>query len=82
MRDQDEYPDETEHHEDDADTEDEGAVEVTCPYCGEEVEITLDASGGAHQEYVQDCEVCCRPWQVFVHYGRAGSVEVRVEATP
>jgi hypothetical protein len=37
---------------------------VTCPYCGEEVEIyvELDVSGS----YVQDCEVCCRPWMVRV----------------
>ena len=66
MRDQDEYPEEAEHNEDGAESDDEGTVEVTCPYCGEEVEITLDASGGAHQEYVEDCPVCCRPAEVFV----------------
>ncbi|MCI0998028.1 CPXCG motif-containing cysteine-rich protein [Pseudomonas sp. ICMP22404] len=31
-----------------------------CPYCGEEVETTVDLSGG-DQEYVEDCQVCCRP---------------------
>ena len=37
---------------------------VTCPYCGEEVEIYLepDVTG----TLVQDCEVCCQPWQVRV----------------
>lgn len=37
---------------------------VTCPYCGEEIEIyvELDVRGS----YVQDCEVCCNPWQVRV----------------
>ena len=37
---------------------------VTCPYCGEEVEIyvELDVRGS----YVQDCEVCCNPWMVRV----------------
>jgi len=37
---------------------------VTCPYCGEEVEIyvELDVRGS----YVQDCEVCCNPWTVRV----------------
>ena len=37
---------------------------VTCPYCGEEVEIFLepDVSG----IFVQDCEVCCNPWTVRV----------------
>ena len=37
---------------------------VTCPYCGEDVEIYLepDVTGS----FVQDCEVCCNPWQVQV----------------
>jgi len=80
MRDRDEGLDDTEGSEDDVDSLDESAVEVTCPYCGEVVEITLDASGGVTQEYVEDCQVCCRPWQVHVSYGTDGSVEVRAEA--
>ena len=43
-----------------ADTE----AEVHCPYCGEIVEIGLDPGGGMVQEYVEDCQVCCRPWRV------------------
>ena len=37
---------------------------VTCPYCGENVEIYLepDVTG----RLVQDCEVCCNPWLVRV----------------
>ena len=53
-------------------------AEVVCPHCGEQVAIRLDPSGGTRQEYVQDCEVCCRPWQVQVHYA-GGSVDVSVE---
>ncbi len=53
-------------------------VEVMCPYCGELVVIALDLSGGATQEYVEDCQVCCRPWQVHVTYG-IGGMTVRVE---
>lgn len=55
-------------------------AEVSCPHCGEMVEIALDPGGGVTQEYVQDCEVCCRPWQVQVHYGTTGSAEVWLEA--
>jgi hypothetical protein len=33
---------------------------VVCPYCGERFEATLDLSAG-DQEYVEDCQVCCRP---------------------
>lgn len=35
-------------------------VRVYCPYCGEIIEIIVDLSV-AHQEYVEDCSVCCRP---------------------
>jgi len=40
---------------------------VTCPYCGEELELFVesDVSGS----FVQDCEVCCRPWMVRVQGG-------------
>lgn len=34
---------------------------VSCPYCGESSELVVDPGGGAIQEYVEDCEVCCRP---------------------
>lgn len=42
------------------------SVEDTCPYCGEPVEILIDAGGGDLQRYVEDCPVCCRPWDVDV----------------
>ena len=51
---------------------------VECPYCGESVEITLDPGSGPEQEYVEDCEVCCQPWQVSVHYDDEGHAEVSV----
>jgi hypothetical protein len=54
-------------------------TEVECPYCGEVVEIVIDKAGGATQDYVQDCEVCCQPWQVHVSLGVGGAVEVQVE---
>ena len=33
---------------------------VQCPYCGEDIELVIDASL-ADQEYIEDCSVCCRP---------------------
>ncbi|NUO73589.1 MAG: CPXCG motif-containing cysteine-rich protein [Frateuria sp.] len=38
---------------------------VQCPYCGEPIELLLDASAG-DQSYVEDCPVCCRPINVRV----------------
>jgi len=42
------------------------AVLAMCPYCGEEVEVTVDEVGMASETYVEDCPVCCRPWTVVV----------------
>ena len=38
---------------------------VQCPYCGEPIELVLDASAG-DQHYIEDCQVCCRPISVHV----------------
>ena len=32
-----------------------------CPYCAGSNELLIDVSGGPHQEFVVDCEVCCAP---------------------
>ena len=54
----------------------ETAVCVSCPYCGAEVELTLDPGGGSTQRYVEDCEVCCRPWQLTVRWDPSGAAQV------
>ena len=37
---------------------------LTCPYCGEPVEVAVEDTGWSRQSFVQDCPVCCQPWQV------------------
>lgn len=54
---------------------------VVCPYCGATNEIGLDPDGGVYQDYVEDCQVCCRPWHVRVTYSPGGAAEISVEAT-
>ena len=39
-------------------------VDVTCPWCFERIELWVDA--GERGTFVQDCDVCCRPWRVVV----------------
>ena len=60
-------------------TADDSGV-VYCPYCGEPAEVSLDAGGGAVQQYVEDCPVCCRPWQLTVRYDASGAATVECEA--
>lgn len=53
-------------------------VIVSCPYCGEGNTIVVDESAGESQEYVEDCQVCCQPWQVRVTLDQDGEAEVDV----
>jgi hypothetical protein len=48
---------------------------VTCPYCGEQIEISVEED--VRGSFVQDCEVCCNPWRVRVT-GRRGDRSVDV----
>jgi hypothetical protein len=56
--------------------------DVTCPYCGEAVEIYLEPD--LEGTLVQDCEICCNPWLVtitrdeddrWIHVSRADGSE-------
>jgi len=53
-------------------------VDLRCPYCGEWIELLVDASAGA-QAYVEDCQVCCRPIDLQVRIDEDGEpvVEAR-----
>jgi hypothetical protein len=33
---------------------------ISCPYCGENIDVVIDCSVD-EQEYIEDCQVCCRP---------------------
>ena len=39
---------------------------VSCPYCGEAIELYVESD--ARGAFVQDCEVCCNPWLVRVEF--------------
>jgi hypothetical protein len=71
-------------HEQDDEFEDgevtmETEATVLCPYCGELNEIAIDPGSGRQQEYVEDCQVCCRPWRVTVTYLPDGTADVALE---
>jgi hypothetical protein len=49
---------------------------VTCPYCFEPVELYVDPE--TEGTFVQDCDVCCRPWSVSVSRDDDGELTVDV----
>jgi hypothetical protein len=52
--------------------------DVQCPFCGQTFELLVDTSA-ASQKFVTDCEVCCRPFEVFAECepGAVISLEIR-----
>ncbi len=55
-------------------------VLIECPYCGETIEVVVDCSV-SRQEYIEDCEVCCKPMviSVTVAQGDLPHVDARQE---
>jgi hypothetical protein len=37
------------------------AAGFQCAGCGQWNETVVDESGGSRQQYVEDCQVCCKP---------------------
>jgi len=48
---------------------------ISCPYCGESISILVDDSL-PEQNYVEDCQVCCRPIVLDVAVDLEGNVTV------
>ena len=54
-------------------------VPVQCPYCGERLETRVDLTAG-EREYIEDCEVCCRPIEFGIELEEDGALHaVRVQ---
>lgn len=52
---------------------------IHCPYCGESIHILVDASDMG-SDYIEDCQVCCRPIEIRVEsLGGEVSLNVRSE---
>ena len=54
-------------------------VEIGCPYCGERITLLVDGSAGA-QEYIEDCQVCCRPINLSVTVDEEGVLQVEASS--
>lgn len=52
---------------------------IQCPYCGETIDIAIDDSVD-RQQYVEDCQVCCRPIKVVVSVDEGGGIVVQAWA--
>lgn len=48
---------------------------VVCPYCFEQVEVDVDPE--TKGELIQDCDVCCRPWALYVARTEDGELSIQ-----
>jgi hypothetical protein len=48
-------------------------VPVQCPWCGERLETKVDLTAGDRQ-YIEDCQVCCRPIDFHVELAEDGAL--------
>ncbi len=52
-------------------------VEIECPYCGERITLLVDSSAGM-QDYIEDCQVCCRPINLSLTVNNEGLPQLDV----
>ncbi len=57
----------------------EVSSEVQCPYCGETFTTFVDLSTG-NSEYIEDCQVCCRPISLHIEVTDLEAGEFRLSA--
>ena len=50
---------------------------VSCPYCGEAIEVLIEHEDAGHQ-YIEDCQVCCKPIIFNIELDALGNLSVTV----
>lgn len=51
------------------------SARIDCPYCGESLDIVVDTSVG-RQDYIEDCQVCCKPMRIRVRVSAHGPLRI------
>ncbi|RMW97186.1 CPXCG motif-containing cysteine-rich protein [Pseudoxanthomonas spadix] len=52
---------------------------IHCPYCGQALDIAVDVSAG-DQDYIEDCQVCCRPISIALAVDDQGRAHLSARA--
>ncbi len=55
------------------------SVEIQCPYCWESFEIAVDCSI-VNQNYIEDCQVCCKPIDMTIDLSNEEEIKVMVRS--
>ena len=62
----------------DTDQQMEDYANVQCPFCAQQFELSIDTTQST-QQFITDCEVCCRPFLVTAECEPGEVVSVRVD---
>lgn len=54
-----------------------GEQTILCPYCGESIHVLIDTQDVGEQ-YIEDCQVCCKPIVFNAYHDALGEVYVTV----
>lgn len=57
----------------------EVTTEYMCAFCGEVNLTFVDLSAGMQQSYIEDCQVCCRPNQLYLRVDK-DTLEVAIDS--
>ncbi|KPH58037.1 hypothetical protein AMS58_15640 [Pseudoalteromonas porphyrae] len=52
---------------------------IACPYCGESIDVLLDPTD-VDQQYIEDCQVCCKPINFLVFENMDEDLSVTVSS--
>lgn len=53
--------------------------DISCPYCGETIDVVIEILDDS-QEYIEDCQACCRPITFNIDIAIDGSTTVSVHS--
>ena len=52
-------------------------IQASCPYCGEDIDLLVEAMS-ENQDYIEDCQVCCRPINISAKTKEDGEINLVV----
>ncbi len=51
-----------------------------CQYCGEENQVWVDLTIRENQDFIEDCEICCRPNRILITHDKEDEEYIFVES--
>ena len=55
------------------------SFEILCPFCFETFALPANPQDGSVQNFVYDCEICCNPIDLTLHFKAATLVSIDIE---